>query len=152
MTYRPNSEQVAVAWLKGVTALIDGVATSLPADDQWPEIITGSRGFVQVHVVGGTPNMYLPVAMPVVSVDCWAARASSGRPSWNMAHYLAEMIRLSCLDHALVGRVLNLPAEYSNAVVQDAHMVSEPRRIVDDPADYAHVQMDVQLSWIAVPA
>jgi hypothetical protein len=47
--------------------------------------------------------------------------------------------------------VVTLPAAYHNARVMAAWLLSEPRRIRDDPADFAHYQADLQLVWVEVP-
>lgn len=147
MAERPTNELVAVAWLKGVAALGNGVATELPGDvAQWVD-----DGFVQVATVGGSPNIYYALAQPMVSVDCWAAKPSSARPPWHSANRLAEQIRMATLDHDAVGRLLVLPAAYDNARMLTCWMATEPRRMPGDPADYARYQFDMELRWVAVP-
>lgn len=144
--FHPTTELVAVAWLKGITALGGAVATELPADtSSW-----ASTGFVQVQGVGGTPALDLPVARPVVSVDFWWVAPSSSKPPWNKANQLAEHLRAH-LSSAWAARVVTLPAGYASARVTGAWLLTEPRRIRDDAADYAHFQADLQLNWVEVP-
>lgn len=148
MSLRPTSELVAVSWLRGVTGLSSSmVATELPADNStW-----SASGFVQVMGVGGSPNIYVPVAQPVIQVDCWAVNPNSAKPPWGKANQLAELIRMGCLDHANVGRTLtDFPAAYNDARVLTAYPISEPRRIRDDSADFAHYTMDLQFMWVEV--
>lgn len=147
MSYHPTSELVAVAWLKGITALGNAVATDLPADNaSW-----AASGFTQVMSVGGSPDIYLPVSNPVVTVDTWAVSPQSSKPPWNKANQLAEIIKRACLDHATVPRALVLPAAYANARCLTVYPLTEPRKIRSDSADYAHYSMDVLFSWIEVP-
>jgi hypothetical protein len=149
MSLRPTSELVAVAWLKGVTGIPStAVATDLPADNStW-----SASGFVQVMSVGGSPNIYVPVAQPVIQVDLWAVNPNSSKPPWGKANQLAESIRMGTLDHANVGRLLTgFPAAYNNARCLTVYPISEPRRIRDDSADFAHYTMDLQFMWIEVP-
>lgn len=147
MAHHPNNELVAVALLKLVPELGSRVATDLPADNStW-----SASGFVQVAAVGGSPDMYLPVAAPVVSVDCWAVAPNSGKPPWGKASGLAEYIRAALKSGTIAfpARV-TLPADYSKADVTGAWMLSEPRRVRDDAADFAHFQFDLQLNWVEV--
>jgi hypothetical protein len=143
MSYRPNNELVGVAWLKAaVPSLGDAVATSLPTDSAgWPD------GFTTVATVGGTPDNYVGWRKPVLSVDVWAAAASSGRPPWNLASQAAEAIRAAVLDHQSVGRAVAMPSGYLGATVGTVIMRSEPARRPGDVASYAHYQMDLELWW-----
>jgi Domain of unknown function (DUF4082)/PKD domain len=142
----PNSELVGVAWLKTITQLGNsGVATDLPADNSsW-----SASGFVQVTAVGGATSMYLPVKLPVLSVDCWAVYSNSGRPPWGKAFGLAEYVRSACESFTVPVRLV-LPTGYSQADVVGAWMLSEPRKVREDAADYAHIQFDLQLNWLEV--
>jgi hypothetical protein len=145
---RPTNELVAVSWLKTVSDT--SVATELPQDSTtW-----ASAGFTQVTSVGGTPDNDIPIAAPVLSLDFWAAPAvtGSGKPQWNMANARAEVVRAAVLDHRAVPTVLtDFPAVYSDARVLGAQLLSEPRRIRGDEADYAHYQCDLRLWWVVVP-
>lgn len=142
--YWPNSEIVAVAWLKSLAGLNNAVATELPSDTStW-----SSTGFVQVLGVGGTPRAYLPVARPVIGVSCWAVAPGSGRPPWNKANQLAEIVRRATYD--VRGALVVTPTAYQNATLLAAVPLSEPRRIRDDQGDYARFDLDVELHWLAV--
>lgn len=144
---RPTNELVAVAWLKHVTGS-DLVATDLPADNtSW-----SASGFTQVMVTGGTPDNDVPVARPVLSVDCWAAAPGSAKPPWYRANARAEAIRAAVLDHMNVPfTVVTLPEVYSDARVLSAVMLTEPRRVLSDEANYAHYQFDLRLHWVEEP-
>lgn len=140
---RANSELVAQAWLAGVSGLSGQmVASTLPQDtSKWAD-----SGFVTVHVVGGTPGLYLPVRSPVVQVDCWAVSPSSNKPPWGKAANLAELIDVGCRAQNSERRV-TLPGNFPEARVLAAYLVTEPRRMYGDAADYAHYMFDLALNW-----
>lgn len=145
MSYYPNTELVAVGLLKNIPELGGGVATELPADNSsW-----SASGFVQVLTVGGSPSPYLPVASPVVGVDCWAVNPNSGKPPWGKAAGVAEYVRRYLESVTVPVRVV-LPAGFEPADVLGAWVVSEPRRIREDTAGYAHFSMDVRIDWVRV--
>lgn len=147
MSYHPTSELVAVAWLKGVTGIGNNVSTELPADNaSW-----AASGWTQVLGAGGSPDIYLPISQPVISVDTWAVGVQSSKPPWAKANQLAEIIKRATLDHASVPRLLVLPDAYANARCLNVIPLTEPRKIRSDPADYAHWSMDVQFNWVEVP-
>ena len=145
----PNSDLVAVQWLStipGMTA--DVVASQLPADNtQWQ-----ANGAVIATVFGGTPDPDINIAKPVVQVDCYAVVPSSGKPPWWKPSLLAEQVRSACYDKPSHGRLLVLNAggvAYPNARVIGARITVEPRRLWSDAADYARVQLDLQLTWVS---
>lgn len=150
MPLHPTSELVAVAWIKTIAGINpSNVATTLPqSTTSW-----STDGFVQVSTVGGTPGLYLPVAAPAVSVDCWAVNPSSGRPPWGKANQLAESIRAAVYDPEHVQQlVTGFPGDYNDARVLGAWLLTEPRRMRDDDASYARYTFDLSLNWIEVPA
>lgn len=144
----PTSDLVVVTWLKGITALGNLVATELPTTDgaSW-----AASGFTQVTTVGGAPSIDYPLANPVVSLDFWAYAANSGRPPWNRANRLAEIVRRAMLDHVSVQRPLVLPAAYNDARVITCYPTIEPRRVRSDDAQFARFTMDAVFSWVEVP-
>lgn len=152
-----TSELVAIAWIGSIPALaaLGGtqlVATTLPAD-----VTPGGKpapwvktGFVTVSVVGGSPDIYLPVKKPVIQVDTWATDPGSNKPPWWMANVLAETIRYATLQRAGINRSLSLGANrvsYPGAVVTSAYFLTEFRRMYSDAADYAQYSADLQLCW-----
>jgi hypothetical protein len=150
-TLPPSNEQVAVAWLAGITALAGKVATTLPSDlSDWAD-----SGFVTVGGAGGTPHMYLPVSGPVVSVHFWACSINSARPPWGLAASLYAHVRsdtYGVLDYAHISRVLTgFPAMFTNARVLTANFLSEPERRPGDPGDFAEYVANLQLDWTPVP-
>ena len=144
-----TSELVAMAWIGSIEGLSAGmVATQLPDVSQW-----AATGFITVAVVGGSPNIYLPVKKPVLQVDCWAVKPESVKPLWWRANLLAETIRYATLQRKGFNRILALTSgagTYPAAVVQSAYLATEPRRIYSDPGAYARYQMDLALTWVTV--
>lgn len=143
----PNSETVAVAWLKDAVPYLGGrVATSLPADNTtW-----AASGFATVSVVGGEPERYLGWRRPIISVDVWGASPDSGKPPWNLAAQQIEQIREATLRHQSTGRPVVQPANYMPARVGTVFFRTEPQRIRGDVANYAHYSVDVELWWTVI--
>lgn len=139
----PDNDLVGAAWIAAVSD--SSVATDLPASSTW-----GPDGFTTIAVVGGTPNNDVRIAAPVFEVTCWAPPAVPGstRPQWRMANARAEVLRAAVLAHRGVPRLLTgFPAAYAPARVLSAMMLSEPRRVLHDEADYAGYSFDLQLWW-----
>lgn len=145
-----TSELVAQFWIGSIPGLsTQMVATTLPSDDTtWT-----STGFITVAVVGGTPSADLPVKRPVMQVDCWSVKPGSNRPLWWKANVLAETIRYATLQRTGINRLL-IPSSagvpYPRAVVQTAYLLTEPRRMYSDAADYARYSMDLAIEWLTV--
>lgn len=144
MPNKPTTELVAVAWLMGVSGLpTDMIGPNLPADEsKW------TNGFVQVMTVGGSPNMYIPVRRPVVSIDFWAGNANGNKAPWGKANALAEIVRDACYEDDSARPVEISVGEYDDARVMSVYPLTEPRRVPGDAAGYAHYQMDLQLHWV----
>lgn len=145
----PNSDLVAVAWLKNRAGIGTNVATQLPKD----QTTWASDGFVQVTTVAGVPDMYIPMRRPLVQIDCWAVAPNSGRPPWNKAGQLAEKILIALQDHAHTQTLLNqLPDAYYRARVLSAYAVSEPVRVYEDDASWARIRFEVMFHWDCEPS
>lgn len=144
---RATPELVAEAWLKAVVG--DRVSTSLPKDNtSW-----AASGFVTLTTVGGTPNAYVPLRDPVMSVDCWAVNKQSQKPPWNKAAALAEAIVAACQDHQTIARTVTLPTGYPAAQVKSAYVTGDPRRVHSDPSSYAHYLIPgLVIAWTEVPS
>jgi hypothetical protein len=149
-----NNELVAAAWIASITGLSPAmVATQLPAatlpnKKPAPWVATG---FVTVAVVGGQVGDLLPVNEPVIQVDCYWVNPGSNKPPWFKANALASVIQRATWDRTGIPRLLTLTANgvtYPNATVQTAYVVTPPRRLYGDGADYARYQMDLALQWI----
>lgn len=148
-----TSELVAAAWIGSIPGLSPQMTGEvLPPDVQpdgtpAPWLLTG---FITVQVAGGSPDADLPVKKPVIQVDAWAAKPGSSEPPWLKASVLAETVRYACLDRVRVPRLLRIQINgvaYPSAQVMAAYLVTEPRRLYEDPAMYARVQMDMAIQW-----
>lgn len=149
MSLSPNSELVAVAWLKGVPGLDPSkVATSRPRDNtSWAE-----TGFVQVGDAGGSPDRDIPMRRPVMSLHLWGSPSTqSGKPPWNRAAALGEAILADCQLHQPRDVSALLPAGYRGARVMSAYALTEVRRTPGDLTSFAHFQLDLQLHWCEIP-
>lgn len=146
MSHPANADLVAQAWLRLALAGV-GVATSLPKADAAMRTV----GFVRVLAVGGSPDMYVPLRSPVVSAECWAAPATEGsdKPPWGRANTLAERIVAAAYDPALMDVTLDLSSagDYSPAHVRTVIALSEPRRVPDDPGNFARFDVDLLFTW-----
>jgi hypothetical protein len=148
-----TSELVIAAWIGSIEHLSPQmVATQLPASVNADGTVASwvQTGFVTVSVVGGSPDIYLPVKKPVIQVDTWATKPGSNKPPWWQANVLAETIRYATLQRTGFNRPLTLTVNgvsYPGAVVTSAYFATEFRRIGDDQADYARYQADMQISW-----
>ncbi|MCW2898568.1 MAG: hypothetical protein JWO67_833 [Streptosporangiaceae bacterium] len=143
---RADTEMVAIAWLLGCTGISNGMAAStLPKDNtSW-----SATGFVTVSTLVGAPNPYYPLRNPVLQVDCWATVPGSNKPPWGIANNLAETVVAA--TYGAAGRVVTLPAAgYPPARVLSAWVVTEPRRVYSDPADYARYMLHLGLTWAEV--
>lgn len=142
----PSSDLVAVAWLRLALPGF-GVATTLPAD----ATPLRTDGFVRVLTVGGTPETYVPLRRPVVAAECWAAPATqaSSKPPWGRSANLAELLVAATYNRALMDVTLDLSSQgdYSPAHVRTVIALSEPRRIENDPANYARFDLDLAFTW-----
>jgi hypothetical protein len=137
----PTGELVAVAWLRSVLTGVD-VATTMPDPDRW----TGDT-FVAVTAIGGSVDTAVPIRSPVFQLDCYARRATtSERPAWNRANLTAEAIRLA--SYGVAGLTLATGTGYAPVLLSCVLMLSEPRRIVSDPASLARYTTDVQLVYL----
>lgn len=150
MSLQPTSDLVAQYWLRSLTLPADtGVAGILP--DPWdtesgPSSWEG-RDFLTARTVGGNVDIYVSRRIPVVTIDCWSRPTNQGAsPPWNRANSLAETVRLATYED-IRNVTLDLPSPYLNARVWDVSIMSEPRRIQDDPLGLARYTLDVQFVW-----
>jgi hypothetical protein len=143
----PSTELVAIAWLKTLPGIpTTSVATTLPGDSStWSEL-----GFVQVSVVGGSPEIHNPRRSPVVQIDCWACNPNSEKTPWGKAGVLVETIVNATYLLELSNVTVSLtPADtYDRARVLSAYPLTEPRRVPGDEAGFARLQFDMALSWV----
>ena len=146
-----SSRLVFTSWIATIPDLTaDGVGNTLPPDDT--EWATGGYIVVPV-VVGGSPHSTMPLRRPVGQVECWATKPGSGVPPWNRAADLAEQIRIATYDRTSFGRLLAITENgviYPAAMCRSAKILTEPRQIWGDVADYAGWSFDLALQWIQV--
>lgn len=150
----PSAEQVAVAWISTIPGLMaDGVATQLPDDARkW-----AANGFITVAVVGGSPDMYIPIRKPIIQVDGWAVNLGSGKPPWGKASGLLEQVRMATYDIRInnrVARPLGIRAsgqvEYPPVRLLGAWPMTEPHRVYSDVGDYAKYVFTLAMHWVTI--
>lgn len=159
MPINPNSDLVMEKWLGGINGLVPAmVASTLPRDVTTWTTIGPAKAFVVFTVVGGDPDLNLPIRRPVVQIDCWATRIGSTHPPWGTANQVAELIR----DHVEARPVVYKRAltftdkgDYRGARVQEAILRTEPRRgftpgptATGDEGGYARYMFDLELHWL----
>lgn len=149
---RANAELVALAYLKAMVAAYDTVvgATLQGPDPETMRLSWTRGGFIQASGITGSIDMYVPVRQSVVSLDVFAApTGTSKRPPWGLAFSVAELVVACTFDTALhdTHSVVTLPTGFPQARVTGFRALTEPTRRTSDPADWAHVGMDVELSW-----
>lgn len=144
-------ELVAVAWLAtipGITAAMAGTQLPRPAADG--TVSWADTGFVQAVPVGGTPGMYVPLASPVMQIDCWAAQSNSDLPPRAKANALAMAVWWAAMQNVGIETVLTLRSGYAQARVMSAYLLGEPRPMYGDPSDYARYTLNLALNWVEV--
>lgn len=147
----PTNEIVATAWLRAVPGLPgQQINTTLPKKEEaW-----APSGFVQVLLLQGRPDLYVPQRQPIFQVDLWGVNPGSGKPPWGQVNDLAETIVAACEvgnQRRSFGRVVT-PPQFSDVFVQTGHVLTEPKRIPDDEARFAHYQLELQLYWYRLPS
>lgn len=146
-----TTDLVATAWLTtipGITAAMAGTQLPQPAADG--TVPWADSGFVQTTTVGGSPGMYVPLASPVVQIDCWATQSNSDLPPRAKANALAEAVRWAAVLNTGIETVLTLRTGYAGARVMAAYLLGEPRPVYGDPSDYARYTMTVAMNWVEV--
>lgn len=139
-----NSELVAAAFLQSILGQSGGVGARLPGDTaSWAD-----TGFVQISVVGGSPNVYGPLRRPVLDVRAkWIAPASK-QPPWYLANDLGERILAGCYGAYQSPVEAILPSGFEKAFVQSAYALTEMRRMGGDDSNIATFQFDLQVNWV----
>ena len=140
-----RSELVAVSFIKTMDGVpTSGVATQLPEDNSsW-----AASGFIKVGpVVGGTPDLYVPVRNPVVQVQTFGVNPNTKYPDWGKAENLANRIVEGTWDGSILHKQLTLRTGVNDATVMAAAALTEPARIEDDPSGYAIYTVDLSLTW-----
>lgn len=144
---RANSELVARAFVSSLNlgpSASYGVGTILPEDKN-----TWKDGFVQVQIVGGQTDMYVPTRKPMIQCDVYVPSINSSKPQWGRANNIVEGI----INAAYVGNFPSFDLDlgtYPTVRVQSMYIASEPRRIYGDPGGHARYTMDIVITWVAI--
>jgi hypothetical protein len=141
-----TAELAAVAWLKSLNGLGDGmVATQLPKDqDTWT-----ATGFVVVAAdVGGAQNGYVPWRQSVLQLETYGVNPRTLNPDWATANYLAELIVAAATGNENLGVELATRDGYAPIRVTDASPATAPNRAETDPSSYALYRTDLALNWV----
>lgn len=146
-----TTDLVAVAWLASLPGFSAAMVGSiLPRPDADGIVPWAQTGFVQATIVGGSPDLYVPLASPVIQVDCWATQSNSDLPPYAKAASLAESIRWACLDEANFQGAISVRSGYAQARVKSAYLLTEPRRVYGDEADFGRFLLNLTLNWVEV--
>lgn len=150
---RPNNELVTIAWLKGIPGLpSNSINTTLPKDNStW-----AASGFIQIpFIVGGYPDMYVPVRRPIVQVNFWGCNPNGAKPPWGKVAQLSEKVvdatyqNENDVNPSQRTVSIHLPG-YMQAHVFSAYFLIEPRRVPNDDARFALYSGDLQIHWKVV--
>lgn len=146
-----NAELTTAAYVRAMVTLYD---IAVGGTVQGPNVDTGEltwagAGFVQFTNLSGPIDPYVPVRHSVVSLDVFAANSGSKQPPWGRAFAIAELIVAATYDTAThdTHAVVSLPTGYPDARVTGFMARTEPARRPSDPADWAHVGFEVEISW-----
>lgn len=155
----PTGTLVAQAWLRNVAGMPAGaVGRVLPklfrdgAVAPW-----AATGFVTTRVLQDNPLATDPRRVTVVEAQLWAVTINaagdvSAKPRWNLANKLGELVIAECRRYGFrgaSGQPLAVGPGYALATVLDARALTGPREVPNDPAQYARMTMDVQLTWVS---
>lgn len=147
--YAPTTDLVSRAWTRLAVPYVR-VDDRLPKPDQELRTV----GAIRLLTVGGGAELYVPMRRPVVTAECWVAPAEgSQEPPWNAAGRLAQWVLDATYKPELMGVLVDL-TQFGAYLPARVHTVSaaneEPRRVENDPANYARYEVDLQFAWTAV--
>lgn len=140
--WTPTNDLVAVAYLPRVIELdASHISTELPTDQtSWAD-----SGFITVNTAGGTPHPDLPQRAPVLTLDFWAVKGK-----WNLAAKLAESV-VDAFEGRMDNATFDVKTNYSRARVLDGRVLTEPRKVRNDPSLFARLTLDLLLHWTKEP-
>jgi hypothetical protein len=145
---RPDGTLVANAWLRLISGLpASCLGPTLPPARRDPAPAWITNGFIQHTVVGGSPNIYVPIRHSVIQLDCWAVTLDDRMPPWGLASRLAEDVWAGSYRDEFQNQILAVPPGYVPPRLLTVHPLTESRKINEDAAGYAHFQFDVQFNW-----
>lgn len=151
MTHLPTSEQVAVDFLRSLTALRSNVATTLPTTRG---DVFYDKGFVTVLVLDDVLGVDSETHHAVLQVDTWAGRpgpagGDGSQPDFGKADQTSAVLQRTAFKaskdlHRVVTR-----AGYHDARVDAFTIETGPNRIPDDGglARYRHT---ARLAWVSL--
>lgn len=142
-----DSPDIALAWLNTLDGLpADDTGNVLPGDPT----LWATQGFVQVPmVVGGSPDVHLPMREPIVEINAWTNRPGTEEPPWRRAGHLANWI-IRRMHAQRTPLDLDLGGDYYPVRLHAVWAASEPRRITGDPSGYARVMFEAQMRWVVL--
>lgn len=154
MPLQPTSALVAAAWIRLAVPDVGGVGRRLPAADD----AMRAGGFIRTQVVGGSPELYVPMHRAVAVCECWwpPLTDDSHLPPWNRAGQLGQRLVTGTWDPALTGVTVDpTPPEspagsYSPARVHTVAALDVPQEVLDDPAHYARADVRLAITWSPV--
>lgn len=139
----PNSELVAVAWVRSLAPLVDDLVSdasaTLPSQERWTKPV-----YVQVTAIGGAVSKYHPLRGPVVQVDCWAAAGM-----WGEVMAAAEYLRDATYAGEGTGQLV-VKTGFKLVNLGEVSVENEPRPIRGDPAALARAQIDLQFVYVVL--
>lgn len=142
MTTRPDSEMVAVTWLRSLPELSDvGVATTLPA--KWED------AFVVINLLPSGASAYSLLREPLVQVNVFARpKNTSTKPLWARAASLAEEIYwAACIGTNSCFEVLSFGSTYHTVTLGCVEPKREPTRISGDLQAFAGYSLDLAFTY-----
>lgn len=144
---RPDGALVADAWLRLVAGLpASCIGPTLPSARRTPTPAWVGQAFAQHTVVGGTPAVETQFRRTVVQLDFWAVTLDDRAAPWGRASAVAERV-LDATYGTVHERALVVPDGFDTPRLRTVVPLQEPRKIISDPAGFAHFQFDAQFSW-----
>lgn len=147
---RPDATLVAEAWLRLVLNPLPAscIGATLPAARTTPAPAWATQGFVQHTIVGGQPGIHVPTRRALVQVDTWAVRLDSRSVPWGIASRLAESVWAGTFLESAQELLLPVPDGYAPPRLRTVSPMSEPIKVPDDAAGFAHFRLDLEFSWV----
>jgi hypothetical protein len=146
---RPDGALVADSWLRLVSGLpASCIGPTLPSARRTPAPEWITNGFAQHTVVGGSPEVHVPLRRTVVQLDFWATNLDDRNPPWGVASNLAETVHAACYG-TVAETVLAMPANYLTPRLRTVVALQEPRKDLSDAGGFARFQFDALFTWTA---
>lgn len=151
----PNTEIVAVSYLKALNIVGNAVATDLPGPDSNGNYSWASTGFIRVGGIFENINYYTTRREAIITLECYAYSSNANRPPYLVANTIAEKVVQSTLPNqhynVLKGKLELLPRYYPVSILE-VTIANGPRRDVRLVNDNRAVYLvDLRLIWVALP-